>query len=379
MFKTGSPVKGKNFIDRLKHIPVFKTYIDNGQHIVIKAPRRFGKTSLVKHVFEENSDYQFIYIDVRRATSLASLSEQIIDKAYSFAGVKNFIRESKESVITLLKSFQKIKIDDIGEVTLKLFEDDVDEVAFFLHALDTVEKIAQKKEIEIKFIMDEFQDILKIADKNILELMRSVIQHHENVTYIFLGSIESMMTKIFEDKSSPFFHFARIMDLGGLDTEELYSYTSKMLKEKKIDFDKPSLEKLIAFLDGHPDYSAQTLQTMYYRHLVNETKYIGYDEMYDALKSTILENKAYLEELISKTKMKKHHYEVLHAIANNNVLELTSGTLYNIRVALEEMGLIKNVSRGKYIVTDVFLNVLLQQNNDEAFALEEKIQIEFMK
>ncbi len=224
--------------------------------------------------------------------------------------------------------------------------------------------------------MDEFQDILKIADKNILELMRSVIQHHENVTYIFLGSIESMMTKIFEDKSSPFFHFARIMDLGGLDIKELYSYTSKMLKEKKIDFDKDSLQKLIAFLSGHPDYSAQTLQTMYFRHLVNETKYIGYDEMYDALKSTILENKAYLEELISKTKMKKHHYEVLHAIANNKELKLSSGTLYNIRVALEEMGLIKNVSRGKYVITDVFLNVLLQQNNDEAFALEEKLHLE---
>ncbi len=376
MFKTGSPVKGKNFIDRLKHIPVFKTYVDNNQHVVIKAPRRFGKTSLVKHVFEENSDYHFIYIDVRRATSLTSLSEQIIDKAYSFAGVENFIRASKESVITLLKSFQKIKIDDIGEVTLKLFEGDVDEVAFFMHALDTVEKIAQKKEIQIKFIMDEFQDILKIADKNILELMRSVIQHHENVTYIFLGSIESMMTKIFEDKSSPFFHFARIMDLGGLDIKELYSYTSKMLKEKKIDFDKESLQRLIAFLGGHPDYSAQTLQTMYFRHLVNETKYIGYDEMYDALKSTILENKAYLEELISKTKMKKHHYEVLHAVANNKELKLSSGTLYNIRVALEEMGLIKNVSRGKYVITDVFLNVLLQQNNDEAFALEEKLQLE---
>ncbi len=115
---------------------------------------------------------------------------------------------------------------------------------------------------------------------------------------------------------------------------------------------------------------------MYFRYLVNETKYIGYDEMYDALKSTILENKAYLEELISKTKMKKHHYEVLHAIANNKELKLSSGTLYNIRVALEEMGLIKNVSRGKYVITDVFLNVLLQQNNDEAFALEEKLQLE---
>lgn len=52
MFKTGSPVTGKDFIDREKYIPIFKACLDNGQHTTIKAPRRFGKTSLVKHVLE---------------------------------------------------------------------------------------------------------------------------------------------------------------------------------------------------------------------------------------------------------------------------------------------------------------------------------------
>ena len=48
MFQSGSPVKGENFIDRKKHLPVFKSYLDNNQHIMIKAPRRFGKTSLIE-------------------------------------------------------------------------------------------------------------------------------------------------------------------------------------------------------------------------------------------------------------------------------------------------------------------------------------------
>ena len=48
MFKTGSPVKGNDFIDRKKHLPIFKAYLENNQHVMIKAPRRFGKTSLIK-------------------------------------------------------------------------------------------------------------------------------------------------------------------------------------------------------------------------------------------------------------------------------------------------------------------------------------------
>ena len=64
MFRTGSPVKGKDFIDRKKHLPLFKAYLDNNQHIMIKAPRRFGKTSLVKHIFDYEKKYEYIYTDV---------------------------------------------------------------------------------------------------------------------------------------------------------------------------------------------------------------------------------------------------------------------------------------------------------------------------
>ena len=71
MFKSGMPVYGKEFIDRKQHIIKFNTYIKNNQHIMIKAPRRYGKTSLIVHLFEQNN-YNKIYIDVKRATSFIS-------------------------------------------------------------------------------------------------------------------------------------------------------------------------------------------------------------------------------------------------------------------------------------------------------------------
>lgn len=98
MFKTGSPVKGADFIDRKKHLPIFKAYLENNQHVMIKAPRRFGKTSLVKHVFEHESNYTYIYVDLRRATNLKLLANQIIEKAYSFVGIDNFFYQFKNQL-----------------------------------------------------------------------------------------------------------------------------------------------------------------------------------------------------------------------------------------------------------------------------------------
>lgn len=305
MFNTGSPVKGIDFIDRIKHIPLFKAYLDNNQHVMIKAPRRFGKTSLVKHVIEYQNDYDYIYIDIRRVTTLKSLSNQILDRAYAFVGIDNFIRKSKESLVGLLKTVQGIKLGEIAEITIDHIEKDVDELELFLHTLDVVDKIAIKQNINIKFVFDEFQDIIKIADKNILEQLRSVAQHHTNITYVFLGSIESIMTRIFEDKKSPFFHFARIMPLGGLDVQELSNYIFKEFDKRDFKYEKEAIKAILSFLQGHPDYSMQVFQSIYFRVLIDNNITIDIDLCLNVLKSVVIENKAYLDELIQQTKKQK--------------------------------------------------------------------------
>lgn len=374
MFKTGSPVKGDDFIDRKKYLPVFKAYLQNNQHVMIQAPRRFGKTSLVKQVFEHEKSFHYIYVDLRRATTLVSFANHILEKAYGFAGVENFMEQFKKSITGLLKTIQSIKIDDIGEITLQHLENGIkNEREYFLHSLDVVEKISLKKELQIKFILDEFQDIVRLSDDFILEQMRSVIQHHEAVTYVFLGSIESIMTKIFSSKASPFFHFARIMSLEGLDIEELFEYSKEVFDKQNIKYDDTLLQ-MLQFLQGHPDYSAQVLQALYYKSIVENLKNIDYDICLEVLTQVILENRAYLEELISKTKQKKHHYEVLHSIANKCSVEINPKSLYNIHSSLEEMGLIKNIKRGQYRINDIFLEVLLQQK-DEGMLLEEQLHI----
>lgn len=373
MFKSGMPVKGDDFIDRVKHLKSFKAYIDGNQHIMIKAPRRFGKTSLIVQLFDFG-EYKKIYIDIKRSPSLQKLSEQIIDEAYSLAGFAGIIQKTKESISGLLKQLRaSLKIDiEIAEITIETLEknekNQIDESEFFLYALDLVEKIGKSQNINIKFAMDEFQDILDIAEPKILDKMRSVIQHHECVTYIFLGSIESVMNKIFASKSSPFFHFARVIDLGGLDCAELLAYSQELFAKYGIACDD-SLGKLIAFLEGHPYYSVKTLQIMYYR-AIEEGKSITQNECIEALKIAIYETKSYLEETVEKLKQKKHHYAILWSLANGvKNKNIDAPTLYKTYKSLENMGYIKKESRGEYVITDIFLKILLQQNNDAAFTL----------
>lgn len=372
------PVYGKDFIDRKQHLKKFVTFIQNNQHIMIKAPRRYGKTSLVVHIFELYH-YDKIYIDIKRATSLQSLAEQIINEAYRYVGIEGVVSKAKDSIANLFKQLRAtLKIDiEIAELTIDKLEKNnkqiLDEGEFFLYAIDLVETIAKKRGVNIKFAFDEFQDILMIADEKILDKLRSVIQHHQNVTYIFLGSIESIMTKIFSSKRSPFFHFARIIELEGLDIDELKSFCQNFFSKQQIIYD-PFLFDVIEYLQGHPYYTMKTLQSLYYKILEEDKKYIGKNDCIEALSTAFFETKSYLEEIIEQIKQKKHHYSIIWNLANGEKdTSIDSPTLYKSYKSLEDMGHIKKIDRGEYRITDIFLKILLQQKDDSKF-IEEKIE-----
>jgi len=378
MFKSGVPVYGDEFIDRKEHIKKFNTYIKNNQHITIKAPRRYGKTSLIVHIFKLY-DYPTIYIDLQRATSLKSLAENIIDEAYNLAGIENIIYKAKESISSLFKYVKtKLKVDlEIFELTIETLEknqkNQIKDIELFLYSLNLVEEIAKKQNINIKFAFDEFQDILTLADKSILKQTRSILQHHQHVTYIFLGSIESIMNSIFSDKKSPFFHFSRIIELDGLDIDELINFCNNFFKEKNIKT-TPFLDDILRFLEGHPYYSMKTLQSIYFFALENNNQIIDKEDYINALKNAFFETKSYLEEVIENLKQKKYHYSVLWHLANDSKdLSLNSSTLYKTLKSLEDMGYVRKLARGEYKITDKFLEILLQQDNKMVF--ENKLKL----
>jgi hypothetical protein len=78
--------------------------------------------------------------------------------------------------------------------------------------LETVNNESKAKDLNVKFVLLEFQYILQLSELKLLDKMRSVMQHHESVTYIFHGESNSM-DQIFQSYISPFFHFARPLEL----------------------------------------------------------------------------------------------------------------------------------------------------------------------
>ena len=115
-------------------------------------------------------------------------------------------------------------------------------------AMELLQKVSTA-ENRLIVVLDEFQEVTNIA-KGFDKQLRSIMQTHQHINYIFLGSQESMMESIFEKKKSPFYHFGQLMRLTKIPHEDFKQYVAERLNDNLA-------EEILALTDCHPYYTQQ--------------------------------------------------------------------------------------------------------------------------
>ena len=367
MFIVGAPAEQDNFIDRKNELRHLLNFIRDSQNVMIHAPRRYGKTSLIIEAFRQyNTDT--LYFDLRRYANCGELGKDIIEKVYSLFEISDFWDRVKQNLALLLRSIRatiNIKIFDIVEISIEKFtelEKDNNFDGIFLCALDTIEQISKIANRPIKIAFDEFQDLCISLTNNpdILSKMRAVIQRQKNITYVFLGSHQSLMHKIFENNSSPFFHFCRVIELNCLDIAKLFNFGKQKFNQLGCNIVDNELLECLTNLDCHPYNSMKVMQILYYMILDGKITTLKLEHYDSALSLALYETKNYLDELISQARNKAHHYDMLLSIATGNKINLDTTILYRVKQSLVISGYLFHKSKDNYTFCDSFLRLYLQ-------------------
>ncbi len=359
MFNTGKPVTGKDFYDRSAMVKNVQKMLSNGQSFIIKGPRRYGKTSLIMQVLADSKD-PWLYLDLRRVPRIEMIAEKVVDFAYEQEGIKGFFKHLKSSAMTLLReNKQRISIDlDYFEYTIEFYEKEHRPCEMLTNAFDILNAIAKARSEHYVVVLDEFQDINRYYcdDTDILEVLRGVMQHHDALTYVFLGSIEHLMTQIFESKKSPFYQFARKLQIQAFNIDELMHELVHAFGSKQIIFKNVyALKALLEKLEGHPSNTMMVMQNIYYMALDQDIKLIDDALLDKAYEDALAEAGDLINQYISEIKSKRHNYDVLYRLIRNEEQELSGTRLNQVYNSLMEMGHIYRAHRGLYHVYDGFL------------------------
>ena len=256
-FRYGQIVKGENFCNREKELTEIHKSIISGHSFWIYSPRRYGKTSLILKAFEKiNKDIKTIYFDMYNIQMLDDFGRK-----YSQVLAKELF-DWKISIKTLSRRigsyfrnlYPKISFDSFGSPSFSLEIGQIKSQIDMETILDIPEKIAAGSGIKICIAFDEFQEVKRI-EPFIINWMRSSFQKQINVSYVFLGSKQSLMESIFANSNSPFYEFGFKMPIYSISHQDLSDYIKIQFQKTKLKINNNTINKILEKSKCHPHFT----------------------------------------------------------------------------------------------------------------------------
>ena len=220
-FKYGGVVRGPYFADRAEELANLVQEMENLSRVFLVSPRRFGKTCLLFNLMDKLRDMGFAtaYLDLNAYPDVRSFAA-VLTHVTSSALESNVEKLTK--IFSGLKRLRpKVSVGNDGTLsaTVEVAAGDRDALSALREGMRHADRLASKKSKKLVIVIDEFSDLPKYDGQTLEKALRSEIQQHENIGYIFSGSEQSVMLSMIHDKKRAFYKLGRIMGLGPIDRE----------------------------------------------------------------------------------------------------------------------------------------------------------------
>jgi len=254
-FSYGKTVDAPFFYGRKTELEEVKLSMRNATNLIMYAPRRTGKSSLVIKALKdlEAEGHPTVYIDFFKVSS----KEKFIE-LYARELMRPLSNWTKglQWIQGLIRGIQPVMaLDQVGLPELRLSIDPMQTARAFEDVINIPAKAKQEKCWIVVF--DEFQEIEKLNGESFEKELRASFQHHRNASYIFLGSLRHMLLNMFSRKDRAFYNFGKVFRL-----------------------QKPAEEESMAFLRERFQAGGYGISEALSRQIIGQTRNIPYYVQY---------------------------------------------------------------------------------------------------
>jgi uncharacterized protein len=253
----------EEFADREAELAEVVADMRNGQDLVIFAPRRMGKSSLVLKAATNLRRKKGLvaYLNVMTAPTKPRLAERLAAAIYAdVAAPKAKLKDKALTMFQGLRIAPTVTVDPIdGRLGFSFgvghAEADIDRTIEML--LELPAKIAAERDQRVVLVLDEFQEIIDL-DPDFPKLLRSVFQAQPDVCHVYLGSKRHVMRDLFSDANEPFWRSAKQMEIGPIPPPLFAPFIRRRFADTNKELDEEVSDRLLQITGGHP-YATQEL------------------------------------------------------------------------------------------------------------------------
>lgn len=345
----GNPARGEAFYPRDSELKKIYRVLDKGTSIYLSAPRRVGKTSILKHIEEFPLEgYYFVYVITESVDSENEFFKVIFEALIRSEVIGNLsklydsIKNGIEGILGRVKTVYHVELREKGETD------------YFQILVELFENI--KKEYgHVVILIDEYpqtiQNILnkegKAAAEHFIQKNRE-LRHNayvlDKIHFIYTGSLSlfPMVEKVTELTAV---NDLRTVEVAPLTYNEAQDFLTKLLEFDNVKLEESilqyTLDRMGWLIPFHLQLIAQEITDVYE---TNDEKPITIMEIDQAYEQIVhLRNKPQFEPYFARlsTLFKGNEYdfvfEVLEFIALNDIITMDKVYDFGVKHTVEEI------------------------------------------
>jgi hypothetical protein len=248
-FVYSRPVAPDDVLDRDEETGQLLRAAVGGHYVRLYAPRKYGKTSLLRRVLRDGERTQGlvpVLVDLYGILSIADVAVRI-ERAYA-RELKGRLRSRVEDF--LQRTGLGLSLGAFGVSAHLQIEARADPLPALHALLDLPLRLEEGGATRALIVLDEFQDVTKVPGLD--AILRSHIQYHGEVaSYVFSGSEPGLMRELFEERERPLYGQAVPMRLGRLRDPDIAEYVATRFRETGRGGGE-AINPLLALAKGHP-------------------------------------------------------------------------------------------------------------------------------
>jgi uncharacterized protein len=262
-FVYGEVVPVAAFVNRVVELDRLVGDLAAGQKVFLISPRRYGKSSLIRHALAAVARRGTLTIEITVSSFssyvafLEGYARALISAETRWDRARTWLREVVHSARAEVRYAPDAS--PLGALTVSFpnvrSERDVSRLAQEVFALPGQLAIARRRKVVVA--LDEFQAIAGFNGGSVEHAMRAAVQHQRDVGYVFAGSEPSLMERMLGPRR-PFYKAGPIMRLEKIPGEEFAAFINARFSRSGVKPDA-GLGEAIVELAGNLPYDVQRL------------------------------------------------------------------------------------------------------------------------
>lgn len=262
-FVYGEVVPAGAFVNRVAELDRLVGDLAAAQKVFLISPRRYGKSSLIRHALAAMSRKGALTVEVTVSSFssyvafLEGYARALVAAETKSDRARTWLRDAVRSARAEIRHAPGAS--PLGALTVSFpnvrSERDIARLALEVFALPA--QLAEARRRKVVVALDEFQAIGGFNGGSVEHAMRAAVQHQREVGYVFAGSEPSLMERMLGPKR-PFYKAGPVMRLEKIPADEFAVFIDARFKQSGMG-PEAGLGAAIVDLAGNLPYDVQRL------------------------------------------------------------------------------------------------------------------------